>query len=547
MNGSPLPSWPSFLKVRSGLIRPLAPASAVLAGIAGTALTGMATHFLTGSALAGLGGAVALAAYNYLLPSATIRAMAILRTISRYGDRYFGHHSVLEAMADYRTRLFGQLTVSGADAACRAVDPDLPPESRRLAARLVQDTASLETRAITDFSLWAFGGSFLAATLFAFMHHPLSALILLGGLGLTGLGGRALIHRLNARRLRQNATETEARIALQAHWDQARAILPDIRVYGLAPRLTEALECAEADWDTARRTQIQDSLDLDALTAGGLALSLVGLLLHGGAGALPALAGAVFVTPLAFEALTAVLKRHLSDPETQAAAHRIDALGQRVPAPLPPTRVDSESAPLCTLPLRSAQDFSILRGMRLHLRGISGSGKTQAVTALMARYPAALFSYQPQSAPVLTGTVRENLDPAGRGLSEVDLWAALEGADLAGRIRTLPDGLNTWLGDGGLQLSGGEKKRLSLARALLRPAPLLILDEPTEGLDPATESRVVTTLAAWLTRTGQGIILISHRPLPHDLCTVALDVVDLAPQYTENLDHPADLDSIETL
>ncbi|MFN3230406.1 MAG: hypothetical protein ACK41P_11195, partial [Asticcacaulis sp.] len=330
---TPLPSWPQFLKIRSGLIRPLAATSAVLAGIAGTALTGMATHFLTGSALAGLGGAVALAAYNYLLPSATIRAMAILRTISRYGDRYFGHHAVLETMADYRTALFGRLTEVGPEQACRAVDPERPPESRQLAGRLVQDSATLETRAIADFSRFALIGSGLAASLFALLHHPLSAVILLGGFGLTGLGGRKVIDALNARRLAKAVTENEARMALQARWDQARAILPDIRVYGLAPALTEALDRAEADWDSARRTQIHDSLDLDGFTAVGLALTLAALLLHGGTGSLPALAGAVFVTPLAFEALTAVLKRHLGDPETKQAAQRIAALGQLVPAP----------------------------------------------------------------------------------------------------------------------------------------------------------------------------------------------------------------------
>ena len=108
------------------------------------------------------------------------------------------------------------------------------------------------------------------------------------------------------------------------------------------------------------------------------------------------------------------------------------------------------------------------------------------------------------------------------------LWAALEDADLADRIRAAPAGLNAPLGENGARLSGGERRRLGLARAYLRPAPWLVLDEPTEGLDAATEARVLERLARRLERTGQGLILVSHRPAPLALCDHWLMVTGLS-------------------
>ena len=70
--------------------------------------------------------------------------------------------------------------------------------------------------------------------------------------------------------------------------------------------------------------------------------------------------------------------------------------------------------------------------------------------------------------------------------------------------------------------SGGGRRRLSLARALLRPAPWLVLDEPTEGLDSATEALVIARLSQRLSRTGQGLLLITHRPAPLALCELTL-------------------------
>ncbi|MFT3977136.1 MAG: ATP-binding cassette domain-containing protein, partial [Sphingomonas bacterium] len=90
--------------------------------------------------------------------------------------------------------------------------------------------------------------------------------------------------------------------------------------------------------------------------------------------------------------------------------------------------------------------------------------------------------------------------------------AALETACLADDVRAMPHRLDQWVGDGGARLSGGQRKRLSLARALLAGKPWLLLDEPSEGLDMATEARLRDRLDLWLRETGTGLVVVSHRP-----------------------------------
>ena len=124
----------------------------------------------------------------------------------------------------------------------------------------------------------------------------------------------------------------------------------------------------------------------------------------------------------------------------------------------------------------------------------------------------AVFALSPQDALFLSGTIRDNLRVARAGLDDERLWAALDVACLAADVRAMPHGLDQWIGDGGARLSGGQRKRLSIARALLAGKPWLLLDEPSEGLDMATEARLAHRLDIWLRDTGAGLVVASHRP-----------------------------------
>lgn len=105
------------------------------------------------------------------------------------------------------------------------------------------------------------------------------------------------------------------------------------------------------------------------------------------------------------------------------------------------------------------------------------------------------------------------------GLAHADgpaIRAAVERAGLADTVARLPAGLETPLGEGGRGLSAGERRRLALARALLRDAPLLVLDEPTAGLDLATERSVLASLREVV--HGRTALIVTHRPAPLALC-----------------------------
>jgi ATP-binding cassette subfamily C protein CydC len=193
------------------------------------------------------------------------------------------------------------------------------------------------------------------------------------------------------------------------------------------------------------------------------------------------------------------------------------------------------------------QSYVVPPGGRLLIGGPSGSGKSRLLGTLIGLRSDApedlavdgqgvrtlglaglrpLFAYAAQDAGLIAGTVADNLRLARQGISEPEMWAALETACLAETVRNLPEGLTQWLGDNGARLSGGQRKRLVLARALLAGKPWLVLDEPSEGLDPETEHALYQRLSAWLDRTETGLVLVSHRSGLHAL---ARQVVTLVP------------------
>jgi len=121
-----------------------------------------------------------------------------------------------------------------------------------------------------------------------------------------------------------------------------------------------------------------------------------------------------------------------------------------------------------------------------------------------------------QQTHLFHGSVRENLLLAAPGASEESLWQALEDAGLAEKVRSLPDGLETPAGEDGLRFSGGERQRLALARALLKGAPLWVLDEFTSQLDRTTEEGLLSRFARL--RAGRSVLLISHREAALAVC-----------------------------
>ena len=145
------------------------------------------------------------------------------------------------------------------------------------------------------------------------------------------------------------------------------------------------------------------------------------------------------------------------------------------------------------------------------------------------------FAVAPQNPSLFTGTIRDNLLLGRMDATETQMWQALHVVELDEFATSLPGGLDCPLGEAGLTLSGGEARRLSIARALLRDAPVLILDEPGEGLDYQTEKTMLKAIVSAL--AGRSLLLITHLKAGLDLMD---EVVQLVSQHRKNAATPAD-------
>jgi ATP-binding cassette, subfamily C, bacterial CydC len=169
-------------------------------------------------------------------------------------------------------------------------------------------------------------------------------------------------------------------------------------------------------------------------------------------------------------------------------------------------------------------------GLRTAILGPSGAGKSTIATLLLklaapesgqirlgtvdlAALPAEAvrhrIAYLSQATHLFADTIRNNLLLGDPSANDAKLWAALDAAQLAEVVDALPEGLDTWLGEGGQNLSGGQGRRLALARTLLSDAPILVLDEPCAGLDGATELDFLKMLNT--ATKGRTVLLILHR------------------------------------
>jgi len=496
-------------------------AAAVVAALAGVGLLAVSGWFLTGAALAGAAGGLTLQAFNYLIPSAAIRSAAVLRTGGRYLERLLAHEAALGALAEVRVRLFGRLA---------ARDPRQMSSLSNGAtmAGLTSDVDALEDqviRAPTRPAALAGGALAIALTLLA---GPAPALVLAIGLAALLPLSAALSQRLVA----SAAVEAGARAArLKALVADQLAAAAEIAVYGLSDRVSQVVREDAQAMDEARRRMVRGEAWLSGLmvAAGPVLAAAVVLAAWAGGAKAPFAALAALAAAASVEALAGWTRARVRHAGVAAAQARLAVLGdETTPGP---ARVPKDG-------VLSIAGVQLLPGARLALIGPSGSGKTRILETLAgwrADAPQALllggapvasvafgalsaaFALAPQAPRLMAGSIADNLRLAAPGLSEAALWAALEIAMLAKDVRALASGLDAYVGEGAAQLSGGQRKRLALARALLARRPWLLLDEPTEGLDAATEAELVRRLHGWLDRTGTGLILASHRPAPLSL------------------------------
>ena len=531
---------PLYARRKGGLLLALFCALATVA--AGVGLLGVSGWFLTGAALAGAGGA-----FNLFAPSALVRGLSFLRIVSRYADRVVGHAATLRLLADLRAAVFAALIRLTPRQLARYRSGDL-------VARMTGDVDALDT--VFLFVLAPLATAILAgAALTAVLGYWVPAAALVFALALLTVCVLVPLWLLRAARAPGAAAQESAAglraatlDAVDGHADmvalhaqaQTRAHFERLCQTSARARASQARVAARGQWFL----QAAAGLSLVALLWFGLAQHEAGVL-EG-----PLLAGLLLAVIGIFEVAGPIMRGASRMGSALSAAQRIRDVAQREPdmrdpaAPSPlPRRGALEVVDLTfAYPARSAEPPApLLRDLRLRVEpgervailGESGVGKSTLLHLLLrledplagqVRYAdvdaracaqadwhrrIALLS---QDAPVFLGTLRTNLLIGDPQADDATLWRALDAARLGEFVRGLPDGLDTWTGETGSQLSAGQARRLCLARALLSPAEVIVLDEPTAGLDGAAEAAFFADLGQAV--QGRTVVLATHAALP---------------------------------
>lgn len=509
---------------------------AVATLLASIGLLTLSGWFLAASSVAGVAG---LYSFNYMLPAAGVRGAAIIRTAARYFERLVSHDATFRVLQHLRVFTFSKLI---------ALAPQQLAQFRQgdLLNRFVSDVDTLDHLYLRVISpLIGAAVVIFAVTLgLSWLDVPLA--LLLGGIMLaTLLLMPPLFWRVGSVAGRRIAHH-------QANWRLQLTLwltgLAELQIYGAAPRWRAQLDREEADWQLAQRKQhrLQALAQSLLLLITGVTVTLLlwvsaaGIGGDSAPGALIALF--VFCGLAAFEALAPVAGAFLPLAQVTSAAQRVQEIIDQPPAiRFPTTKVNT--LPGMRLALENIQfsypqrpeavlnDFSLhlQPGEHLALLGPTGCGKS-SLLALITRgweaqqgnitlndLPIASWdeaslrqriSMVTQRVHLFSQTLRDNLLLASPTASDEQLIDALHQVGL-GHLADHSEGLNAWMGEGGRPLSGGELRRLAIARALLHGGDLWLLDEPTEGLDATTEQQILTLLQR--VSHGKTLIMVTHR------------------------------------
>lgn len=502
--------------------------------VMGAALLGLSGWFITAAAAAGLAGMGAV--FDVFRPSAMVRFLALGRAAARYGERVLTHDATLRALEVLRVRLLGGLIaapyprmirIRGAQALNRlTADIDVLDG---VALRLVLPVmAGVMTQAVVFVVIWALIGLPVALWIF-------------GGYVIGG----AVIFFQATRKTARLSRRAEA--AAQAFRSRLIDLIRGRRDLAVQGRLVAQADFALAAESRRRALQMQQD-QAERLT--GAALQMLATLVVGGtlwlgitmvqAGYFaPSFAALGFFAALALAETIAPLRRAASDLGRMAEAARRVSRDIAVPLPKPATAAATAehlqiqavalNRPLSNIPVLEDLSLDIRSAETVALMGPSGSGKTTILLSIAGLHPVAAglitlgglpisdwdeaslrnaVALLPQRSSLMSGTVADALRLAAPNSDDAILWRVLEAVQLAELFRAR-DGLNTAIGPRGDGLSGGEARRLVLARVLLRRPKVLLLDEPTEGLDETTAQAVLLGVRRFL--PDAAILIAAHR------------------------------------
>ncbi|WP_454702451.1 thiol reductant ABC exporter subunit CydC [Agrobacterium burrii] len=509
-----------FWSARRGMLL----AGAVLAAttvLAGIGLLGVSGWFITATAIAGLLPATAYA-FDVFMPSAAIRLLALSRTAARYGERMTTHEATLSVVAALREKLFRGF------AAPQAAQ-NLEARPARLLNRLTADIDALDSlylRVLVPAAVAVLAAVATGIGL-AFLN-PLAGILAALFLIAAGLG-ISVRSALRAEKFsRRRAIGLEALRARTADLVNGQTeLLTAGRLSAQVAAVKRAddylLSCDEA----LNRIETNAGFSFGLATAALLSTALLGMawLAEQGTVSAPAAALGLLVCFAALEPFTALRRGAMELGRTLFSAGRIaPRLSARAETRCPALPASGVAAALEGVrlerrgndkPVLTTINLAIAAGERVAIIGPSGAGKTSLIQLLAGELQpsagtvrALPSSLMTQRSQLFRDSIADNLRLAKPAATERELWDALDAAGLAEHVKTLPAGLETRLGEAGQGLSGGQSRRLALARFLLIDKPLWLLDEVTEGLDGETARDVLSRLFA--RAEGKTVVMITH-------------------------------------
>ena len=516
--------------------------------LANIALMAVSGWFIAAMAVAGAAGG----SINYFTPAAIIRACAILRTGGRYVERVVSHETTFRLLSRLRVWLY------------RRLEPQPPSvldayHSGDLASRLRADIDRLETVYLRVIGPVVAAAAAVAVLLAVVGRYSWAVAAVTGMcLAVAGLAVPLAVGRASAplsrRRVILSTRLTEASV------DTVQG-LGELLAFG-GDRHRARLLAVGGEMVAAQvRLSRLAGLSQAALLAGsnlalwGVVVVAVPLVRDGGLDgadfvmlSMLALAAFEAVAPLpgAFQALAGARESAArlfglagagtAAPSPKACAAVPQATGLRLAGVTFRYRDDGR-------PVLVGFDLDLPPGGRVAVVGPTGRGKSTLVglaTGLLSPQAGMVtlggrpvqeldpeelrrrFAVAPQAASLFTGTIASNLRLARPGAADGALWEVLRTVGLEDFVRARPDGLETFVGEAGLTLSGGQARRLSVARALLKDAPILILDEPGEGLDYRSERALLDAVTAAL--GSRSLLLITHRTAGLDRMDAVVDL-----------------------
>ena len=508
---------------------------AIITLLASIGLLTLSGWFLSASAVAGFAG---IYSFNYMLPAAGVRGAAITRTAGRYFERLVSHDATFRVLQHLRIHTFSKLLPLSPAGLARY-------RQGELLNRIVADVDTLDHLYLRVISPLV--GAFVVIMVVTIGLSVLDVTLActLGGVMLLTLFIMPPVFYRAGKTTGQNLTHLRGQYRQQlTAWLQGQA---ELTIFGASDRYRAQMEATELQWHEAQRRQSELTALSQALMLliGAVAILLMLWMAAGGVGgnAQPGALIALFVfcALAAFEALAPVTGAFQHLGQVIASAMRITELTEQKPEVTFPTDV-SDVPVQVTLTLRDVSfsypeqaqkaldslSLQVNPGEHIAILGRTGCGKStllqlltrawdpqQGEILLNGRPIATLneatlrktISVVPQRVHLFSATLRDNLLLAAPDASDEQLADTLRRVGLE---KLLDDaGLNSWLGEGGRQLSGGELRRLAIARALLHDAPLMLLDEPTEGLDATTESQMLELLAEVMRE--KTLLMVTHR------------------------------------